>query len=121
MYRSPEQLEPSLFRDQPLAEKVDIFALGVLGYILCFKKPPFESSLGAISSTFRWPEIPATTDEFKGLLSKMLSVSPSDRPSAVELIKSITQDLKFEEETDGKIDSFIFAKDGLKEAKASWY
>lgn len=64
MYRAPEQLEPSLFKESPLAEKVDVFALGVVAYILIYKKPPFESALGAISGSIHWPEIPAISDEF---------------------------------------------------------
>jgi serine/threonine protein kinase len=48
MYRSPEQIEFLL--EFPLSEKVDIFALGVILYMLCFGKPPFETKLAAVNS-----------------------------------------------------------------------
>lgn len=82
MYRAPEQVEPSFYRDFPIGEKVDIFALGVVAYILCFKKAPFETSTGVISGSFAWPEIPSTSDEFHSLITNMLSVEPTKRPSA---------------------------------------
>ena len=39
IYRSPEQLD--LYSGFPIGPKVDVFALGVLGFIMCFKKQPF--------------------------------------------------------------------------------
>ncbi|EAR97002.2 tyrosine kinase domain protein (macronuclear) [Tetrahymena thermophila SB210] len=120
MYRAPEILDPHIFPDYPINEKIDIFALGVLAYILCFKKPPFDSILGAISGSCLWPEFPITSDEFHNFIMRMLSINPADRPSANEIIQIITKDLKFEYKQDGMIDPYIFTKQAQKEAKASW-
>lgn len=92
IYRSPEQLEPTLFRDAPLAEKVDIFALGVLAYILCFKKPPFESSLGAINGCTHWPEFSTVSGDLQALIQSMLAVNPNDRPAAARICETIEED-----------------------------
>lgn len=89
MYRSPEQLEPQLFKDYPLAEKVDIFALGVLAYILCFKKPPFETSLGAVNGCCHWPEFSTVSEKLQTLIQSMLAVNPEHRPSAEGLCELI--------------------------------
>jgi cyclin G-associated kinase len=39
LYRSPEQLD--LYSGYEIGPKVDIFALGVLAFIMSFQKPPF--------------------------------------------------------------------------------
>lgn len=39
LYRSPEQLD--LYSGYEIGTKVDIFALGVLSFIMSFQKPPF--------------------------------------------------------------------------------
>ena len=46
MYRAPEFLD--LYSGFIIGTKVDIFALGVMMFMLAFKKPPFESKLAAI-------------------------------------------------------------------------
>ena len=53
LYRSPEQLD--LYSGFEIGPKVDIFALGVLIFILCFKKQPFESRLSAINKQYFLP------------------------------------------------------------------
>ena len=39
LYRSPEQLD--LYSGYEIGTKVDVFAVGVLMFMLCFKKQPF--------------------------------------------------------------------------------
>ena len=53
-YRSPEQLD--FYSNFPINEKVDIFALGVLLFMICYQKPPFESRMAAIQKQYFLPE-----------------------------------------------------------------
>jgi len=92
-----------------------------MGYILCYKKPPFESALGAISCSTYWPDLPVTTEEFQSLLKKMLSPNPNDRPSAKEVGEIIINDMKFDYENEGIVDKVIFKKGNDKEAKPSFF
>lgn len=52
-YRSPEQLD--LYSGYEIGNKVDIFAMGVLVFMLCFKKPPFQTRLSSINTQYFIP------------------------------------------------------------------
>lgn len=60
-----------MYKDSSLGEKVDIFALGVVAYILAYKKPPFESKLAAINGHCFWPESVPVSKEFVELVKMM--------------------------------------------------
>jgi AP2-associated kinase len=83
-YRSPEMID--VYRKQPLNEKSDIWALGVLLYKLCYYTTPFEDQgqLAILNASYRFPSHPAFSDRLKkligtSLLSKSLFIA--NRPS----------------------------------------
>lgn len=67
-YRSPEMID--VYRKQPLNEKSDIWALGVLLYKLCYYTTPFEEqgSLAIMNASYRFPHHPV----FSGRLQKLI-------------------------------------------------
>ncbi|EGR28921.1 protein kinase domain protein, partial [Ichthyophthirius multifiliis] len=115
-YRCPEQIDVMLYKESSLDEKVDIFALGVLAYILMFKKPPFESKLAAINGHCYWPESCFFTEKMANLVKNMLKENSSERMSAQDVIFYIEKQLNFEK-NDGIIDPMIFQKQKHDELK----
>lgn len=69
-YRSPEMVD--VYRKQPLNEKSDIWALGVLLYKLCYYTTPFEDQgqLAILNASFKYPSYPAFSDRLKKLIGK---------------------------------------------------
>jgi AP2-associated kinase len=69
-YRSPEMVD--VYRKQPIDEKSDIWALGVLLYKLCYYTTPFEEQgqLAILNASYRFPSHPAFSDRLKGLIGK---------------------------------------------------
>lgn len=53
-YRAPEYID--FYSGLPITEVADVFALGVLMFMFCFQKPPFESGLAAINNHYFIPE-----------------------------------------------------------------
>ena len=91
-YRAPEEF--LLYHGYPINEKVDIYALGLILYSMMFSSPfinnfdiqltfasknVFEQILNDIKN---W-----SNPYFFKLLKAMLSINPSDRPSAQDIIK----------------------------------
>ena len=87
LYRSPEQLD--LYSGFEIGTKVDIFALGVLAFIMCFKKPPFESRLSAINKQYFLNEDHSYSQELVNLIDKCFTTNPAHRPSAAEVKKEL--------------------------------
>ena len=56
MYRSPEMID--LYSNQPVNECSDVWALGCMLYLLCFRAHPFEDSgkLRIINANYKLPE-----------------------------------------------------------------
>lgn len=71
-YRSPEMID--VYRNQPIDEKSDIWALGVLLYKLCYYTTPFEEvgQMAILNANFKYPAYPHFSDKLK-LLIGMLS------------------------------------------------
>lgn len=67
-YRSPEMVD--VYRKQPINEKSDIWALGVLLYKLCYYTTPFEDQgqLAILNASYRYPSYPAFSDRLKKLI-----------------------------------------------------
>ncbi len=76
-YRSPEMVD--VYRKQPIDEKSDIWALGVLLYKLCYYTTPFEEKgqLAILNASFRFPGYPPFSDRLKYLIG---SAPPSHSP-----------------------------------------
>src|ERR1700722_864300 len=67
-YRSPEMID--VYRKQPIDEKADIWALGVLLYKLCYYTTPFEEvgQMAILNATFKFPTYPPFHDRLKALI-----------------------------------------------------
>lgn len=67
-YRSPEMID--VYRKQPIDEKSDIWALGVLLYKLCYYTTPFEEQgqMAILNASFKYPHYPAFSDRIKKLI-----------------------------------------------------
>jgi AP2-associated kinase len=67
-YRSPEMID--VYRKQPIDEKSDIWALGVLLYKLCYYTTPFEEQgqLAILNASYKFPSYPAFSDRLKKLI-----------------------------------------------------
>lgn len=69
-YRSPEMVD--VWRKQPIDEKSDIWALGVLLYKLCYYTTPFEEvgQMAILNASFKYPPYPAFSDRIKRLIGE---------------------------------------------------
>src|SRR6201996_6428691 len=67
-YRSPEMVD--VYRKQPINEKSDIWALGVLLYKLCYYTTPFEEQgqMAILNASFKFPAYPSFSDRLKKLI-----------------------------------------------------
>ncbi|PHH69069.1 hypothetical protein CDD82_97 [Ophiocordyceps australis] len=86
-YRSPEMID--VYRKQPLNEKSDIWALGVLLYKLCYYTTPFEDQgqLAILNASYRCPSFPVFSDRLKKLIASMLRESMDARPTIYQVLK----------------------------------
>ncbi|KAK6523285.1 hypothetical protein TWF694_006173 [Orbilia ellipsospora] len=88
-YRSPEMID--VFRGQPIDEKSDIWALGVLLYKLCYYTTPFEDQgqLAILNASFKYPPYPQFSSQVKGLIGSMLQEDPKKRPNIYEIVSTV--------------------------------
>eukprot|EP00049_Salpingoeca_infusionum_P010273 m.174519 g.174519 ORF g.174519 m.174519 type:complete len:257 (-) comp14592_c0_seq6:77-847(-) len=85
-YRSPEMVD--LFSEQPINEKLDIWALGVILYLMCFKTLPFPdgSRLGITNLQFsKTGHNPALGKFVSYLTENLLIKEVMNRPTAGEV------------------------------------
>ncbi|KAJ4324609.1 Ark- serine/threonine protein kinase [Neodidymelliopsis sp. IMI 364377] len=85
-YRSPEMID--VYRKQPIDEKSDIWALGVLLYKLCYYTTPFEEvgQMAILNASFKYPHYPQFSDRIKKLIGWMLRESPQQRPNIYQVV-----------------------------------
>ncbi|KAK6331105.1 hypothetical protein TWF696_003176 [Orbilia brochopaga] len=88
-YRSPEMID--VFRGQPIDEKSDIWALGVLLYKLCYYTTPFEDQgqLAILNASFKYPPYPQFSSQVKGLIGSMLQEDPRKRPNIYDIVSTV--------------------------------
>ncbi|OAA38603.1 serine/threonine protein kinase [Metarhizium rileyi] len=86
-YRAPEMVD--VYRKQPLNEKSDIWALGVLLYKLCYYTTPFEDQgqLAILNASFKYPSHPVFSDRLKKLIGSMLKEDMHSRPNIYQVLK----------------------------------
>jgi AP2-associated kinase len=78
-----------VWRKQPIDEKADIWALGVLLYKLCYYTTPFEDvgQMAILNASFKYPSYPVFSDRLKKLIGGMLKEDPRNRPNIYQVIK----------------------------------
>ncbi|EMD00780.1 hypothetical protein BAUCODRAFT_61115, partial [Baudoinia panamericana UAMH 10762] len=88
-YRSPEMID--VWRKQPIDEKADIWALGVLLYKLCYYTTPFEDvgQMAILNASYKYPSYPSFSDRLKKLIAWTLKEDPTKRPNIYQLIKEV--------------------------------
>lgn len=88
-YRSPEMID--VYRKQPIDERSDIWALGVLLYKLCYYKTPFEEQgqMAILNASFKFPGYPSFSDQIKKLIAQMLRENPQQRPNIYQVIREV--------------------------------
>ncbi|KAI1751414.1 serine/threonine-protein kinase ppk30 [Xylaria castorea] len=86
-YRSPEMVD--VYRKQPIDEKSDIWALGVLLYKLCYYTTPFEDQgqLAILNASYRFPSYPVFSDKLKQLIASMLREDQTSRPNIYQVLR----------------------------------
>ncbi|KAL1986258.1 hypothetical protein VTN96DRAFT_6626 [Rasamsonia emersonii] len=86
-YRSPEMID--VYRKQPIDEKSDIWALGVLLYKLCYYTTPFEEvgQMAILNASYKFPAYPPFSDRLKRLIASMLMENPQKRPTIYEVLR----------------------------------
>ncbi|XP_052119876.1 calcium/calmodulin-dependent protein kinase type II alpha chain isoform X25 [Frankliniella occidentalis] len=92
---TPGYLSPEVLKKEPYGKPVDIWACGVILYILLVGYPPFwdedqhrlyaQIKIGAYD--YPSPEWDTVTAEAKSLINEMLTVNPSKRITASEALK----------------------------------
>ncbi|KAL8935576.1 MAG: hypothetical protein Q9216_005357 [Gyalolechia sp. 2 TL-2023] len=89
-YRSPEMID--VYRKQPIDEKSDIWALGVLLYKLCYYKTPFEDQgqMAILNASFKFPAYPAFSDNIKKMIAGMLREMPQARPNIYQVVREVS-------------------------------
>lgn len=88
-YRSPEMID--VYRNRPIDEKSDIWALGVMLYKLCYYTTPFEDQgqMAILTASFKFPPYPPFSDKLKLLIATMLTEEPRKRPNIYEVVRDV--------------------------------
>lgn len=86
-YRSPEMID--VYRKQPIDEKSDIWALGVLLYKLCYYTTPFEEvgQMAILNASYKFPSYPQFSSRLKMFISSMLQESAQKRPNIYQVLR----------------------------------
>ncbi|XP_006874199.1 PREDICTED: cyclin-G-associated kinase [Chrysochloris asiatica] len=91
MYRTPEIVD--LYSNFPISEKQDIWALGCILYLLCFRQHPFEdgAKLRIVNGKYTIPQNDTRYTVFHDLIRSMLKVDPEERLSITELVNQLQE------------------------------
>uniref|UniRef100_UPI00358E7833 calcium/calmodulin-dependent protein kinase type II delta chain isoform X4 n=1 Tax=Myxine glutinosa TaxID=7769 RepID=UPI00358E7833 len=92
---TPGYLSPEVLRKDPYGKPVDMWACGVILYILLVGYPPFwdedqhklYQQIKAGAYDFPSPEWDTVTAEAKNLINQMLTINPAKRINATEALK----------------------------------
>ncbi|XP_040822434.1 cyclin-G-associated kinase isoform X3 [Ochotona curzoniae] len=91
MYRTPEIVD--LYSNFPIGEKQDIWALGCVLYLLCFRQHPFEdgAKLRIVNGKYSIPTDDTRYTVFHGLIRAMLRVNPEERLSIAQVVHQLQE------------------------------
>ncbi|NXO75048.1 GAK kinase, partial [Sitta europaea] len=91
MYRTPEMID--LYSNFPIGEKQDIWALGCILYLLCFRQHPFEdgAKLRIVNGKYVIPQNDTRYSVFHDLIRSTLKVNPDERLSITELVNQLQE------------------------------
>ncbi|KAJ6657116.1 hypothetical protein lerEdw1_002862 [Lerista edwardsae] len=91
MYRTPEIID--LYSNFPIDEKQDIWALGCILYLLCFRQHPFEdgAKLRIVNGKYSIPPNDTRYTVFHDLICSTLKVNPEERLSITELVNQLQE------------------------------
>ncbi|XP_046279718.1 cyclin-G-associated kinase isoform X7 [Marmota monax] len=91
MYRTPEIVD--LYSNFPIGEKQDIWALGCILYLLCFRQHPFEdgAKLRIVNGKYSIPGDDSRYTIFHSLIRAMLRVNPEERLSITEVVRQLQE------------------------------
>ncbi|XP_013362207.1 PREDICTED: cyclin-G-associated kinase isoform X2 [Chinchilla lanigera] len=91
MYRTPEIVD--LYSNFPIGEKQDIWALGCILYLLCFRQHPFEdgAKLRIVNGKYSIPANDTQYSVFHDLIRAMLKVNPEERLSIAEAVRQLQE------------------------------
>ncbi|XP_007671016.1 cyclin-G-associated kinase isoform X2 [Ornithorhynchus anatinus] len=91
MYRTPEIID--LYSNFPIGEKQDIWALGCILYLLCFRQHPFEdgAKLRIVNGKYSIPPNDTRYTVFHDLIRSTLKVNPDERLSITELVNQLQE------------------------------
>ncbi|NXM22929.1 GAK kinase, partial [Ploceus nigricollis] len=91
MYRTPEMID--LYSNFPIGEKQDIWALGCILYLLCFRQHPFEdgAKLRIVNGKYVIPQNDSRYSVFHDLICSTLKVNPEERLSITELVNQLQE------------------------------
>lgn len=91
MYRTPEIVD--LYSNFPIGEKQDIWALGCILYLLCFRQHPFEDAakLRIVNGKYSIPVNDTRYTVFHDLIRAMLKVNPEERLSIAEVVRQLQE------------------------------
>ncbi|XP_036777285.1 cyclin-G-associated kinase isoform X2 [Manis pentadactyla] len=91
MYRTPEIVD--LYSNFPIGEKQDIWALGCILYLLCFRQHPFEDGarLRIVNGKYSIPPDDTRYSVFHSLIRAALRVNPEERLSITELVNQLQE------------------------------
>lgn len=97
MYRPPEMCDLyQLFR---IDQKVDVWMLGCILFVVCFYKHPFQecSKLAIVNGSYNIPDKSNYSEKMHDLIRAMLTPNPSLRPSVEEVLKILEKYDELEE------------------------
>ncbi|XP_021571195.1 cyclin-G-associated kinase isoform X2 [Carlito syrichta] len=91
MYRTPEIID--LYSNFPIGEKQDIWALGCILYLLCFRQHPFEdgAKLRIVNGKYSIPLNDTRYTVFHDLIRATLKVNPEERLSISEVVHQLQE------------------------------
>ena len=88
---TPYYMSPELFKNEPYSYKSDVWAFGCIIYEMCNQRHAFEAqsinglAMKILKGSYA-PVAPSYSDTLQTLIKQMLQVSPSSRPTLLDIL-----------------------------------